>query len=82
MSPPISFLPGEEEQQIGRYRRMSVNEKFNEIGVLNGLQDERQRADIRARYGNISNEEMRMRLAVLRLGRETVVKVCGWAPED
>jgi hypothetical protein len=82
MSPPISFLPGEEEQQIERYRHMSMNEKFNEIGVLTCLEDERQRADIRARYGNISNEEMRMRLGVLRLGRETMVKIFGWAPED
>ena len=78
MSPPLSaFLPGEEEQQIERYRQMSVGEKFGEIATLNRLESERQRADIRARYGDVSEEEMRIHLGVKRLGREMVEKVVG-----
>lgn len=80
MSPPISgFLPGEEDQRIERYRHMPPGEKFKEIGALNRLRTEQQRADIRARYGDISEQEMRMRLGVLRLGRETMVKMFGHA---
>lgn len=80
MSPPISgFLPGEEQQRIEHYRHMPLGEKFAEIAVLNRLRTEQQRADIRARYGDISEEEMRMRLGVLRLGRETMVKIFGRA---
>jgi hypothetical protein len=83
MSPPISgFLPGEEEQEIERFRRMSPGEKFACINELNRAEGERQRADIRARYGNVSKDEMRMRLGVKRLGRETMVKVFGWDPDE
>jgi hypothetical protein len=60
---------------------MSTIEKLAEIGILNRLEDERQRADIRARYGNIDDAEMRMRLGVKRLGRETMLKIFGWVPE-
>lgn len=78
MTPPISaFLPGEEEQQIERYRRMSPGEKFEEIATLNRLRYERQRAEIRAEYGEVSPEEMRIRLGILRLGREVMAKVLG-----
>ena len=83
MSPPISaFLPGEEAQQNERYRRMTPGEKFEEIAVLNRLHTERQRADIRARYGEISEREMRLRLGALRLGRVTMTKAFGWDPEE
>lgn len=83
MTPPVSaFLPGEEEQQTERYRHMPACEKFREIAALIDLEDERQRADIRARYGDIPEAEMRMRLGVKRLGRETMVKVFGWDPEE
>lgn len=82
MSPPISgFLPGEEDQRIEHYRAMSPAEKFAEVAALTRLQTEQQRADIRARYGDIPEEEMRIRLGVLRLGRETVMKVLGWDPD-
>lgn len=80
MSPPISaFLPGEEGQRIEHYRHMPPGEKLEEMATLTRLENERQRADIRARYGNIPESEMRMRLGVLRLGRETMVKMFGEA---
>jgi hypothetical protein len=77
-----AFLPGEEEQQIEHYRHMPPEAKFEEIASLNRLQTERQRADIRARYGDIPAGEMRMRLGALRLGRETMVKAFGWDPGE
>lgn len=80
MSPPISgFLPGEEQQQIEHYRHMTPGEKFAEIAALNRLRIEQQRADIRARHGDIPEEEMRIRLGMLRLGGVTMVKMFGHA---
>lgn len=82
MTPPVSgFLPGDEEARLERLRRMSFSEKFAAIQEMNCLEDERQRADIRARFGEISQEEMRMRLGVLRLGPETMQKMFGWVPD-
>ncbi|HEX5871673.1 MAG TPA: hypothetical protein VFY65_14700 [Longimicrobium sp.] len=54
---------------------MSIDDKFKEIGILNRLHAERERADIRARYGNIPESEMRVRIGVLRYGRETMENV-------
>jgi hypothetical protein len=82
VSPPISgFLPGEEDERIEHYRRMPAAEKFKQIAALNCLRTEQQRADIRARYGDLPEQEMRMCLGVLRLGRETMAKVFGWDPD-
>jgi hypothetical protein len=41
-----------------------------------------QRARIRAQYGDVPEDEMRLRLCALRLGRETMVKVFGWDPDE
>lgn len=68
-------------ENIERYRRMSPSEKFAEIEALNRAETARQRAEIRARYGDIPEEEMRIRLGVLRFGRETMMKVLGWDPD-
>ena len=48
---------------------------------LNQIETERQRAEIRARYGDISEEEMRWRVAALRYGRELTAKALGWDPD-
>lgn len=77
MSPPISFLPGEDAQLMKRYRDMPPTEKWAVMSELNRLEDERQRADIRARYGNVSQADMRIHLGIVRLGRELVEKVVG-----
>jgi hypothetical protein len=82
VSPISAFLPGEEEEQLEHYRRMPASEKLREIGILNRLRTERQRADIIARYGNIPEDEMRMRVGVTRLGREMMLKAFGWDPEE
>lgn len=80
---PISgFLPGDEEARTERYRRMSFGEKLECIADFNRLEDERRRADIRVRYGAISDREMRLRLAAPRLGRELMMKAFGWDPDE
>jgi hypothetical protein len=80
---PISgFLPGDEEARIERYRRMSFGEKLECISEFNRLEDERRRADIRVRYGAISEREMPLRLAAPRLGWELMMKAFGWDPDE
>jgi hypothetical protein len=69
-------------EEIERYRRMTVAEKIELVAELNRAETERQKEEIRARHGDISEEEMRMRLGVLRLGRETMIKIFGWAPDE
>jgi len=61
---------------------MSVGEKLECIAELNRLEDERRRADIRVRYGAISEREMRLRVAAPKLGRELMVKAFGWDPDQ
>jgi len=48
------------------YRRMSPTEKLKRVASLNRALAALQKARIRAQYGEISEEEMRMRLGALR----------------
>lgn len=70
------------DEEMERYRHMSIDEKLEEVCRLNRIEEERQRAEIRARYGDIPEEEMRWRVAALRYGRELVMKATGWDPES
>ncbi len=74
-------VPDIPDEEIERYRHMSIDEKLAEVGRLNQLETERQRAEIRAQYGDISEEEMRWRVAALRYGRELIAKALGWDPD-
>jgi CHASE2 domain-containing sensor protein len=67
---------------IEGYRRMSPAEKLERVFELNHALEQLQRARITADYGDIPEREMRLRLASLRLGRETMVKAFGWDPEE
>ena len=80
--PLFDGSPEAKQVVIERYRRMTPMEKFALIASLNRAETRRQKAAIRARYGDISDEEMRMRLGILRLGREMVIKIFGWAPDE
>jgi hypothetical protein len=63
------------------YRRMTPAERLQRVESLNRALVLLQKARIRAQYGDIPEEEMRLRLGALRLGRETMVKVFGWDPD-
>jgi len=60
---------------------MTPTQKLHRVASLNRQLVILQKARIRVDYGDIPDEEMRMRLGALRLGRETMIKVCGWDPE-
>ena len=80
--PPSDTSPAAERVLIEGYRRMSPTEKLERVFSLNRMLEQLQRARITAEYGDIPEREMRLRLATLRLGRETMIKVFGWDPDE
>ena len=64
------------------YRRMTPQEKFQRIIELNRSVEAMAAARIQQQYGpNLSERELRLRLASLRLDRETMIQVFDWDPE-
>lgn len=61
---------------------MTPTQKLQRVASLNRAVTTLQRARIRAQYGDIPEEEMRMRLGALRLGRETMIRLFGWDPDQ
>jgi len=80
MRPPDTS-PDAEQLVIEEARRMTPWEKLQRVAALNHEAADLEKARIRAQYGEISEEEMRLRLGALRPGRETMVKVFGWDPD-
>lgn len=74
--------PEVEEILLEGYRRMSPREKLERVMDLNRAAREMAAARIRAQYGpDLSDRELRLRLAALWLDRETMVRAFGWDPE-
>ena len=69
--------------QIELYRRMSYEQKARRVTDLTAGACELALAGLRQRHAEASEQELLLRLAVLRLGAETVARVYGWtAPRD
>ena len=79
---PSDTSPEAERILVEGFRRMTPCEKLRRVASLNRALVTLQKARIRADYGPVSDDEMRMRLGALRLGRETMVKVFGWDPDE
>lgn len=79
---PSDTSPEMERILIEGYSRMTPTQKLQRVESLNRALVLLQKARIRAEYGDVSDEEMRMRLGALRLGRETMIKVFGWDPDE
>lgn len=79
---PSDTSPEAEAFLIEGYRRMSPAEKLRRVASLNRALTKLAAARIRAQYGDVPEDEMRLRLGALRLGRETMVRVFGWDPEE
>ncbi len=74
--------PEIEERILEGYRRMTPREKFRRIVELNRSVEEMAAARIRKQYGpDLAPRELRLRLAALRLDRETMIEVFDWDPE-
>lgn len=84
MKPLALDTPPEVERfLIEGYRRMTPWEKLRRVLELNELVEEMAAARIRRQYGpDLSERELRLRLAALRLDRETMIEVFAWDPEE
>lgn len=72
-----------EERILEGYRRMSPREKIQRVVELNQTVEAMAAARIRAQYGpDLSERELRLRLAALRLDRKTMIDVFDWDPEQ
>ncbi|MCP3957768.1 MAG: hypothetical protein GY719_07935 [bacterium] len=75
--------PEVEEILLEGLRRMTPEQKFRRIIELNRAVEEMAAARIRHRYGpDLPDRELRLRLAALRLDRETMIEVFDWDPEE
>ena len=75
--------PAAERVLIEGYRRMSPQQKLERVVALNRALEQLARARLRAQYGEqMPEREMRLRLASLRLDRETMIKAFDWDPEE
>lgn len=71
-----------EEILLEGYRRMTPWEKLRRVFELNRMAQQMAAMRIQARYGpNLSEQELRLRLASLWLDRETMIAAFGWDPE-
>lgn len=68
---------------VDAYRQMSPQEKFQRIRELNLAAQAMAAERIRRQYGrDIPEQELLLRLAALRLDRETMIQVFGWDPVE
>ena len=70
-----------DRMQFAILREMSINDKAKLLMELNAMVQQLAFAGMRRRYPNASDDEIWLRLAAQRLGRETVKKVYGWDPD-
>jgi hypothetical protein len=74
--------PEIEKILIEGYRRMSPLEKLRRVIALGETAEAMAAARIRSQYGpEISERELRLRLAALQLDREIMIRVFDWDPE-
>lgn len=66
---------------IEGYRKMTPQEKMKQVDELTKAVQQMALARIQKQYGDISEQEQRLRLASLWLDRETMIKVFNWDPE-
>jgi len=70
-----------EEFQLEGYRRMEPWQKLAIIDDLNRTVETLARAGIRERHPEATEEQVRLRLAALRYGREFTIEWFGWDPD-
>jgi hypothetical protein len=63
------------------YRRMTPAEKSARVCDLSLASRQMAEARIRSRYPNAGEHEVRLRVAALTLGRDTMMRVFAWDPD-
>lgn len=75
--------PAAERILLEGYRQMTPRRKLERVAALNRALNQLQRARLHEEYGpDLSDREMRLRLAALRLPRDVMRDVFGWDPEQ
>ena len=64
------------------YRRMTPAQKLARVCDLSLASRQMAEARIRAQYPGASEHDVRLRVAALALGRDVMVRVFGWDPEQ
>ncbi|MFC1852587.1 hypothetical protein ACFL27_20510 [candidate division CSSED10-310 bacterium] len=67
---------------IEGYRKMSPQQKLQQVNELTKTVQQFACARIRTKYGELSESELRLRLASLWLDREVMTKVFHWDPQE
>lgn len=80
-SGPSDTSPEIEAMQIEGYRRMTGEQRIARVLDMNRTVDALAAAGIRERHGEISDRELRIRIAALRYPRELLIAAVGWDPE-
>jgi len=73
--------PAVEERQIEAWRRMTPAEKLRIVSELVRASEELALAGVKQRHPGATGRELELRLAALRLDRETMLHWLGWDPE-
>ncbi|HEY2292923.1 MAG TPA: hypothetical protein VGM86_19645 [Thermoanaerobaculia bacterium] len=74
--------PEIEEIVLERYRQMPPFEKLMQVFELNQMAQQMAALRIQAQYGpDLSEREIRLRLAALWLDRDLMIEAFGWDPE-
>lgn len=72
--------PHIQKMLIAGYRRMTPQQKMQQVSELTKAVQQFALARIRKQYGDISEQEQRLRLAALWLDRKTMIRVFNWDP--
>jgi hypothetical protein len=80
-SGPADTDPAVAALVIAAHRRMTPREKMRRVLDCNAASEAMALAGLRARHPGLSEEELRLRLATLRLGRRLMIAAFGWDPE-
>jgi hypothetical protein len=71
-----------DEVQFGLLRAMSPQRKGEILTALTLAVQDLALAGLRAQHPDATDDELRLRLAVRRLGAETVRRIWGWSAES
>ena len=80
MPVPSDTSPAAERIVIEGYRQMSASRKLELVAALNHTLTQLATARLLAQYGPMSESELRLRLAALRLDARFMRDVLGWDP--
>jgi hypothetical protein len=71
-----------ERRLVDVWRRMSAGEKARQLLDCCRMVDQLSLAGARLRHPNADDRELFLRTAALRLGRDLMIEVYGWDPDD